>query len=386
LQKETKNKEDFTMKKLLSLFTAAVLVLGISYVAQAGAANTDRYNVQDIQGQAVTGWHQTYQTHGRTVVVDIPIQVPDVAAFPALRAEPMPALNGIPITDFRGYSQENSKFFNEAGSFRWDSIAGELMTEAARKSGKSSSNVTEIEPVVRFFNQLEWDTAYALNTPSTVRDADALMKATCEKYFPNEKIDFLPHWVNVYGDPQAPLMVYFDQVMRGIPLLCYSMNSFSHYSVTLKQESRGYVGGIAIMQGLTDIGLEDTFYSMQYSLLKEQQEIESDIPLCSLSKAIDTYEQLIEEGKLRSVQSLRLGYVVWYDKGDKESYTMLPTWVLEGDLFKEADEERQRPLISNEKSGEYGPILVNAQTGELIDPWNSSPDRSYDKPDILSWK
>lgn len=375
------------MKKLLSLLAAAVLILGAACTAQAGAADAKRYTVQEILGQAAAGWHQTYQAYGRTVTVDIPVQVPYAAVFPALRAEPMPALSSIPITDFRGYNQENSKFFNEAGFFRWDSIAGEIKTEAARKNGKSSSKVTEIKPVIRFFNKLEWDTAYALNTPSTVRDADALMKATWEKYFPNEKILLMPHWANVYGDPQAPLMVYFDQVMRGIPLLCYSMNSFSHYSVTLNQEIRGYVGGIAIIQGLTNIGLEDTFYSTQYSLLKEQQEIEPDLPLCSLEQVIDTYEKLIEEGKLRTVQSLRLGYVVWYNKGEPESYTLMPTWVLEGELFRDADAERPKPLTEyGDKPGEYGPILVNAQTGELINPWNKSLDRSFDKPDILPWK
>ncbi len=375
------------MKKLLSLLAAAILILGAAYTVQAGAADEKRYTVQDILKQAANGWHQTYQAHGRTVAADIPIQVPDVGVFPALIAEPMPALGSIPITDFRGYRLEREMFFNEAGSFRWDSIAGEIMNEAARINRKGSSKVTQIPPVIRFFNQLEWDTAYALNTPSTVRDADSLMKATWEKYFPNEKILMMPHWANVYGDPQAPLMVYFDQVMRGIPVLCYSMNSFSNYSKTFKQENRGYIGGVAIIQGLKDIGLEDTFYSMQYSLLKEQQEIEPDLPLCSLDQVIDTYEKLIEEGKLRTVQSLRLGYVVWYNKGEPESYNLLPAWVLEGELFRDADAERPWPLTKySDKPGEYGPILVNAQTGELIDPWNANPDRSFNKPEILSWK
>lgn len=375
------------MKKLLSLLTAAVLILGASCTAKAGTADEKRYTIQDILKQAASGWHQTYQAYGRTVAADIPIQVPDAAAFPALIAEPMPALGSIPITDFRGYNLENSKFFNEAGFFRWDSIAGEIKTESARKNRKDTSKVTEIPPVIRFFNQLEWDTAYALNSPSTVRDADTLMKSTWEKYFPSEKVDLMPHWANVYGDPQAPLMVYFDQVMRGIPVLGYSMNSFSRYSVTLKQENRGYVGGIAIIQDLSDIGLEDMSYSTQYSLLREQREMEPDLPLCGLDRVIGTYEKLIGEGKLRTVQSLRLGYVVWYNKGDPESYTLLPAWVLEGELFRNADEERLRPLTKYSGTpGEYGPILVNAQTGGLIDPWNKNPDRSFDKPDILSWK
>ena len=373
------------MKKLLTILMAAVWMLGVPLCA-LGAADNTLHTVQEVRTQAEPGWHQTYQAHGRTVTVDIPIQVPDADAFPAIEAVPMPGLDSMPVTDSRGYRQGDEKFFNEAGFFRWDSMAGEVKAEAARKDGNSQQG-KDIQPVLQLFNQLDYDLAYALNTASTVRDADAQMKATWEKYFPKEKVEFVPHWATVYGNTQAPLMVYFDQVMHGIPLLCYSMNSFSQYGGTVRQETRGYVGGVAILQGLSDIGMEGTFQSMQYSLLKERKIIEADLPLCGLDKVLATYEQLISEGKLRCVQSLRLGYVAWYNKGEPESFTLLPAWVLEGELFRNAKEERQRPAdLSSAPTGEYGPILVNAQTGELINPWNDSPNRSFDKPDILLWK
>ncbi len=393
------------MKRMTGILIIAALLAGALFTAQAGTADAKQCTITEIKEQAAPGWQKTYEAHGRTIVVDIPIQVPETDMFPALVAVPMPPADGIPITDWHGHVLASDKFFNEAGFFRWDSPTGEIKTEAAQKNLKDPPRGMDVMPVVRKFNQLEWDAAYAYNNTYTVRDADTLMKTKWNAYFPNEKIVLMPHWVHARGemrfydektdtysgDPwpefQAPLMVYFDQVIRGIPLLCYPSDSFAHYAGMVKKEIRGYAGGIAIIQGMKDIGLEGMYYSMQYSLLKEQQELLQDVPLCGLDRVIGTFEQLIAKGKLRTVASLRLGYVAWYNKGEPESYTLLPTWVLEGELFQKANTERQRPLTQNmDVPGEYGPILVNAQTGELIDPWNASPDRSFDKPDILPWK
>ncbi len=382
-----------------------VLLCILIWPALSEAAAGEYVSISELKEEAKEGWHETYQAYGRTIVVDIPVQVPETDAFPAIKAVPMPALDSMPITNDRGYNQGNDKFFNEAGFFRWDSPSGEVKTEASRKYKKDPPRGMDVTAIVRYFNQLEWDTAYAYNNSSTVRDADTLMKDIWVGYFPGEECTLIPHWVYAYremrrydsktdtftGEPwpefQGPLMVYFDQVIRGIPLLCYPSDSFTKYAGSKSQENRGRVGGTAIIQGMKDIGLEGMSLSMQYSLLKEQQEIAQDLPLCSLDKAIGAYEQLIAEGKLRSVQSLRLGYVAWFNKGEPESYTLLPTWVLEGELLRKADEEQKRPTAQfSPISGEYGPILVNAQTGELIDPWNDSPDRSFDKPHILPWE
>jgi hypothetical protein len=391
------------MKKMKCILLAAVLIL--LSPSLSGAAGPGQYTVRGIRDQAASGWHKTYQSYGRAIEVDIPVQVPDADTFPALIAVPMPALNNIPITGEQGYDQGNDRLFNEAGFFRMDSPSGKVKSEAAKNNQKNPPKVTDVKPIVRFFNNLEWDTAYAYNNTSTVRDADTLLKTTWETYFPNEKIGLMPHWVYAYGEMryydsktdtfsgspwlyfQGPMMVYFDQVIRGIPVLCYSMNSFGHYTGPVKNEKRGYVGATAILQEMKDIGLEGMSQSLQYALLMEQQVLEADVPLCSLDKAIGAYEQLIMEGKLRTALSLRLGYVVWYNKGEPESYSLLPAWVLEGELFKSAKDERKSNAAQSASiPGEYGPILVNAQSGELIDPWNDSPDRSFDQPDILLWK
>ena len=100
----------------------------------------------------------------------------------------------------------------------------------------------------------------------------------------------------------------------------------------------------------------------------------------------ETYLNLIRAGRLRKIANLRLGYAVWLNETGS-AFTLLPTWVAEGDLYPDAE----TPDEPNEKqydavSSYWGSILINAQTGELIDPYNAASDRSFDKPDLILWE
>lgn len=390
---------------VLMLLGLCVLSLCILAPASYGEGILPFYSISDLREQAASGWHQTYEAHGRSIVVDISIQVPEVNSFPALVAIPMPALEGMPLTDENGYNLGSDKFFNKTGFFRWDTPAREITSKAAQKNQKNPPRGMDVKPVIRRFNELDWDAAYSFNNPATVRDADQWMKVKWEEYFPGEAISLTPHWVHGYGemrkydrktdtysrepwpDFQGPLMVYFDQVVRGVPLLGHVSETFTQYSGPVRKETRGYVGGIAIIKELEDIGLEETFYSMQYSLMKERAELAADVPLCGVDQAIAAYEKLILDGKLRRVDSLRLGYVLWRNKGEEESYTLLPTWVLEGELFKDGDADYRMPMTQSATMAlEYGPILVNAQAGELVNPWNTRLNRSFEVPEVVRWE
>ena len=110
------------------------------------------------------------------------------------------------------------------------------------------------------------------------------------------------------------------------------------------------------------------------------------MPLCSFEEVKETYLDLIRAGRLRSIANLRLGYAVWLNETGS-AFTLLPTWVAEGELYPDAE----TPDASVQKqydavSSYWGPILVNAQTAELIDPYNAASSRSFDKPGLLLWE
>lgn len=72
------------MKK--TLFALCVLMI----VPTLATANSDVVSVSELRQQVeVMGrWMQTYEAHGRTIEVDVPIIVPEVNEFPVFSVEP----------------------------------------------------------------------------------------------------------------------------------------------------------------------------------------------------------------------------------------------------------------------------------------------------------
>ena len=53
-------------------------------------ASADMVSISELrqQAEAVGRWTQTYEAHGRTIEVDVPIIVPEVNEFPVFSVEP----------------------------------------------------------------------------------------------------------------------------------------------------------------------------------------------------------------------------------------------------------------------------------------------------------
>jgi len=301
-------------------------------------------------------------------------------------------------------TEGNESFANEAGIFRFDTPSLEAMREATRQAElqEHSPRMADKPGIVRI-NELDWDTAYSCNNEGTVRVADEKMTEAISRFFPEEDIQLIPHWVYAHsgiylydertdtysGDPwpyfYAPLMVYFDQVVGGIPLLGTAAGSFSRFTGDTRGDEKRFVGGIGIIRDLDDIGMTETYYSMQAQLLKPTGMLAEDLPLIGFDRVLDTYGALIAAGKLRSVDSLRLGYIAW--QGKDGGFTLLPVWAAEGELFQsaEADYSGKAPTQQEPDVTEYGQILVNAQTGEWMDPWNGEENQPSYVPAVITW-
>lgn len=102
------------------------------------------------------------------------------------------------------------------------------------------------------------------------------------------------------GDPlpesEATLMVYFDQTVGGIPVICGAAESFTRYAGMNNREAYRYHGAIAITQGLKSIGLNEIYKSLQFHLLSPAALLAEDVPLCSFEEVKETYLDLIRAG------------------------------------------------------------------------------------------
>jgi len=76
-------------QKCLALTVSAVMLL-CTAPATAAPADDLHVSVAQLYEQASEGWHETYEAYGRTVTVDLPVQVPQTDTLPALTAVLMP--------------------------------------------------------------------------------------------------------------------------------------------------------------------------------------------------------------------------------------------------------------------------------------------------------
>jgi len=399
------------MKKWIRMLMAALIsVVAMSASAQA-FADQPTLSIADVYRQAQTGWHRSYPTaRGETVSVDIDIAVPDVSAFPCYYAEDMQPAKGVPTSkkDMAEYGEAAT--INDPGFFRYDWPNGSIRRQwqtAARENGTMLESFGEPRALVLRYGHFDMDTAYSVNNPSTMRDAEALMAECIQTFFSDEAIGLTPHYLHAHIDPgkyeknkaindyekvrddpdfQGCLFACFDQTIDGIPVLGYGYQGYADYKgAGMRDESQGMLGGLCITQGLRDMGREELYRSLQLKLISVTDLIAGDVPFCPVDAVIQTAEQLISAGQLRTVDSMRLGYVVWLDQTN--TYKLMPTWGIEGELFADAAADYRTPMtILTDIPSEYANVYINAQTGELIDPWKSNKNRAYDAPSLIPWR
>ncbi len=158
-----------------------------------------------------------------------------------------------------------------------------------------------------------------------------------------------------------------------------------------KTEKRQYWGQGLSMRMIAD----DDFYVASETLLRERSVLEVDAPLAPFSAIQQAVEERMRAGKLRSVFSVELGYMIRFPEGTDqsgntrpESYILAPVWRVRGE-----DEKDHYNLIANDRriSGEDGSysydlplavsnsldfeIRIDAETGAMIDDytWTTYP-------------
>ena len=125
-----------------------------------------------------------------------------------------------------------------------------------------------------------------------------------------------------------------------------------------------------------------------------------DIPLCSLEQVIENLESEIEAGYIQKVYSLRFGYSPYneptnqkrkpesvYDS--KDPFYAVPSWVIEC-IFAEKPGKTVLDSIEEgvDEHAYARMITINAQTGKMIDPFDTSKfgfaDADYNG--FISWE
>ena len=147
--------------------------------------------------------------------------------------------------------------------------------------------------------------------------------------------------------------------------------------------------------------IDTSYYSDDYmnvsfsNVFKVKKVISKNVELCGFNLIYNVLENYIDEGKIKKIYSINLGYVIYLDKNEEYSdkkekngkqrdysdYLLVPTWVVMCS-YSENDSNNDKANISSENDCErqdlnYQKIFIDAQTGKLHDPKEVGSERYY---------
>ena len=387
----------------LSLLLAVVLLLPLLPLS---AMADSLMPVTELIKQAEAGWHQSYQSPAGEVKVDIPILTPKVDSLPVLRVRAVTSsvLPKIIQPEVMDWADEKPMIASFDGCFHYVGPDYERRVRAEAENPAPKDIMTYSR--VLYAEQAEEDVAYALKNPATVRDMDRLRDEMLARFFPGEELHFEfdmleadvraslydwnrdkelgPGWPEYRGS----LIVSYNQLLRGIPFLNTIQRGYKN-TLAGKAESAIFskfeLKSLAYCSPLDHFGLEgEVLIIVNIMSLKEDGVLVEDMKVCGIDKVLAAYGRLIEKGELIRVDRLQLGFVGWYESRESETMRLLPMWMAEGYMTRPSTKKRGKdPSTLGIRDAEHSYIMVNAQTGELIDYRREDRKRSYDMPEIL---
>ena len=360
------------MKKLPLLALCACLCL-----SSVCALAQPRYQtITDLREQTPARWTQTYEAHGRVINIDVPIRIPNVSSVPIVRV-------GF-ATDLQPYDEN---LYNDC------SRNGEVLTRAESTKNSWFCDGSEL-PVGDADTQAE-------NSPLTPSEArDCLMKLVSNYTAQTGELDLALQgqitWSRKYQkikrgsaqvgiDMNTPIsdtgcyQIKYHQLFHGIPYIVPG-----YYAVNAKGDDHQRPLGIVVGYVASENDyLLDFFPAIELGVLLE------DVPLVSLENVISVFENWIDAGLIRDAYELRFGYMIYDDSDDfTHSFFLLPVWELRCIVTQTAKQETPQfdsaGLVRNQRMGSSS-VVVNAQTGELLDLWE---DRRSDRQmfsKVLTW-
>ena len=378
------------LKRWIAAMISSCLALG----ACAANAEAKRHSISDIAALSQGGWRETYQAYGRTIQVDLEIEVPAVDKAPVLLVEEMPALD-------EQRQRELDAFYNHvqdvnpinASDFRSDDYATTWAYKLPyRLDEKAGETMLTVKWPRRAQMAYDWTKAYADNNPLTLQDAFDIAHGRFHDVFPD--IDLMVKDVALEdrylskktGKPIREMGGYLmicKQLFYGIPQITSATCTFL---AGLNSDADGEVL-FSVDYNVRATVVADDAYSLFCMLIREKAMLHEDIPLLPFDDVKPAIAALIQSGNIRNVYKVQLAYVVFDNPDDlNNTFVLLPCWVAWCEYYADAKEEMSEfdKNVPYFETFWYRPIILNAQTGTPLDPKSVDPLRAR-CPEIIPW-
>ena len=391
------------MKRFVGMMGALLLMPTLAL------ANNDMVSVSELRQQveAMGRWTQTYEAHGRTIEVDIPIYIPnekelavyDCSAYTEYIKNP----NSDDKNNVYSYNENLRELTKENdGTSEADiEVYGKgtelriMLNNPEDLLGKNKNDNIKIKEYGFYQYQVDDKVTYAENNEMSLEEAEKYLEEIVEYFIKDEyngiDIDYikiagrgrktksytdeeLGEYVDYY--PKGSYFFNYYQTLHKIPIMMTIIATLNN-----KQENKIY-GDLfeywGTTGGICQIMDRNSFW-LTIKWMKIEKEHEETVKLLPIEQIINTVEKEIKAGHIRNVYALKLGYIIYLNDRSPETYTLYPMWVLDCDYVENKNKEIKVNPYSDDIRDcfSFERICINPETAEMMDFLNPKTSMLY---------
>lgn len=381
-------------------------------------------SIVELKEQMPAYWEYGAEINGSEQSVMIPVYIPDIEKVPVLRARRQ-VLDETDLSFLNETMEVTSNTFNEqriaAERYEWMSGGKNSGFYAVEKV----NNPWQAEAEMDLYRVFPENSSVSAGTmmdnlsdlvkqvygstivPKAVWTESPLMKKTKNGQFTEEYYDCghltgvgsygIEGWTTV---EEIPVLLAIGNIQNIMDTRTENL-----YNILHSASSFSYMGPI----------LGEVCVITNYSVFEKTQVIAEDIPLCSFDVIEEQIRKKIEDGELRYVYDIMLGYMVYadpeieyaesYDEIMGQEFRLMPIWMVEVSESKSGSGRENREFYGTEAgivNGEllegarydyrrhdtgYDYLCFDAQTGELM---NQNTRQRYERnmcypKEVISW-
>ena len=393
------------MKRFAGMMGALLLVPTLAL------ASGDMVSVSELcqQVEAMGRWTKTYEAHGRTIEVDIPIYIPnekelavyDCSAYTDYIKNP----NNEDKTNVYAYNENLKKLVKEESNDKSENAIIEVYDNGTELRIMFNSPEELLEHNTRDYikikesgyypDKVNADMIYAENSDLSLMEAEKYLEEIVRFFirdgYDGIDIDYIKiagrgRKTRSYTDeelgecadyyPKGTYFFNYYQKLHHIPIMMTIIATLNN-----KQENGVYgdlFGFWGTTGGICQIMDRNSFW-LTIKWMKIEKEHEETVRLLPIEQIINTVEKEIKAGHVRNVYALKLGYIIYLNDRSPETYTLYPMWVLDCDYVENKNKEIKVNPYSDDIRDcfSFERICINPETAEMMDFLNPKTSMLY---------
>ena len=381
------------MKKIITFF---VLIICNMICINCIAEEMDKFT-----------WKKEYIIDGNIISVDIPIYILDENEFEVYDCTSYTEYIKNPNSDDKnnvysynenlreltkekdGTSEADIEVYDKGTELRV------MLNNPEDLLGKNKNDNIKIKEYGFYQYQVDDKVTYAENNEMSLEEAEKYLEEIVEYFIKDEyngiDIDYikiagrgrktksytdeeLGEYVDYY--PKGSYFFNYYQVLHKIPIMMTIIATLNN-----KQENKIY-GDLfeywGTTGGICQIMDRNAFW-LTVKWMKVEKVHNEKVKLLPIENVISALEKEIEDGHIRNVYSLKLGYIIYLNEESPKTYTLYPMWVLDCDYVEtKGGNIKVNPYSQDIRDGfSFERICINAETAEIVDFLNPKTSMLY---------